>query len=365
MTENRIYNFSAGPSVMPESVLKKAQSEMLNYHGSGMSVMEMSHRSAVFAGIMSETKAKLRSALSVPDTHEILFLQGGATLQFAAVPMNLMGENGSADYAVTGNFSAVAASEAKKYGRVNIACDSSGTGHDRIPEKDSIKLSSDAGYFYYCANNTIYGTEWQYVPDAKGKPIVCDMSSDILSKPVNVSDYGLIFAGAQKNMAPAGLTVVIVDKSLAGHELACCPQVMSYDTLIKKDSMLNTPPCFCIYMLGLTLDWLSSFGGVSEMEKLKKERAARLYDLLDNSSLYHAHAKPGSRSDMNVTFTTKDPELDARFVKEAEKHGLVNLKGHRLTGGIRASLYNAMPMEGVVALTEFMKQFEEDTKCSR
>lgn len=365
MTENRIYNFSAGPSVMPEEVLKKAQSEMLNYHGSGMSVVEMSHRSAVFAEIMSETKVKLKSALSVPDTHEILFLQGGATMQFAAVPMNLMGENGSADYAVTGNFSAVAASEAKKYGRVNIACDSSETGHDRIPEKDSIKLSSDASYFYYCANNTIYGTEWQYVPDVNGKPIVCDMSSNILSKPVNVSDYGLIFAGAQKNMAPAGLTVVIIDKSLAGHELAYCPQILSYDTLIKKDSMLNTPPCFCIYMLGLTLDWLSAFGGVSEMEKLKKERAAMLYDVLDNSGLYHAHANPGSRSEMNVTFTTNDPELDARFVKEAAERGLVNLKGHRLTGGMRASLYNAMPMEGVIALTEFMKQFEEDTKCSR
>lgn len=365
MTENRIYNFSAGPSVLPEEALKTAQSEMLNYRQSGMSVMEMSHRSAVFAEIFNDTKSKLKAALKVPDTHEILFLQGGATMQFAAVPMNLMGENGSADYAVTGNFSSVAAKEASKYGKVHIACSSLTTGHDRIPDKDSIVLSDGASYFYYCANNTIYGTEWQFVPDTKGVPKVCDMSSNILSKPVNVADYGLIFAGAQKNMAPAGLTVVIIDKSLSGRELAFCPQIMSYDTLIKKDSMLNTPPCFCIYMLGLTLDWLSSLGGVSEMEKLKKERAKLLYDHIDNSALFKAHALEGSRSDMNVTFSTGSEELDARFVKEAAAKGLVNLKGHRITGGLRASLYNAMPIEGVKALTEFMKQFEVSTECSR
>ena len=346
--------------MLPEPVLKTAQSEMLNYRGSGMSVMEMSHRSAVFAEIFGETKQKLKKALSVPDTHEILFLQGGATLQFAAVPLNLMGANGAADYAVTGNFSQIAAKEAGKYGRVNIACDSSDTGHDRIPTQSELELTDGASYFYYCANNTIYGTEWHYVPETNGVPLVCDMSSNILSRPVRVSDYGLIFAGAQKNMAPAGLTVVIVDKALAGNELPYCPQVMSYDTLIRKDSMLNTPPCWCIYMLGLTLDWLESLGGVGAMEKLKSERAVKLYELLDNSRLYKPHALAGARSDMNITFSTGDRELDAAFVKGAEKCGLNNLKGHRITGGMRASLYNAMPREGVDALIEYMKKFEVD-----
>lgn len=358
LPQRRIYNFSAGPSVMPEAVLKKAQAEMLDYNATGMSVMEMSHRSKAFAEIFAETKAKLRAALGVPDTHEILFLQGGATLQFAAVPMNLMGENGAADYAVTGNFSSIAAKEAAKYGRVNISCDTSDSGHDHIPEQSKLKLSESAGYFYYCSNNTVYGTEWQYTPETYGKPLACDMSSDILSRPVNVSDYGLIFAGAQKNMAPAGLTVVIIDKSLAGKQLPFCPEVMSYETQIKKGSMLNTPPCWCIYMLGLMLDWLNGFGGVSEMEKFKRERAARLYEVLDNSRIFLAHAKAGSRSDMNITFRTHSPELDAEFLKGAEDCGLVNLKGHRITGGMRASMYNAMPMEGVSALIDYMKKFE-------
>ncbi len=358
MSRDKIYNFSAGPSMMPESVLKSAESEIMDYRSSGMSVMEMSHRSKVFGEIFAETKAKLKAALNVPDTHEILFLQGGATLQFAAVPMNLMGSSGVADYAVTGNFSSLAAKEAGKYGRVNLACDSSDRGHSYIPKQSELSLSSESEYFYYCANNTIYGTEWQYVPDTKGKTLVCDMSSNILSKPVNVSDYGLIFAGAQKNMAPAGLTVVIVDKSLTGSQLAICPTVMSYETLIKKDSMHNTPPCWCIYVLGLMLDWLESMGGVSGMEELKTVRASKLYDYLDNSKLFIPHAEFGSRSDMNITFRTGNDELDAEFVKNAAACGLVNLKGHRLTGGMRASLYNAMPMEGVDALIDYMKKFE-------
>ena len=230
--------------------------------------------------------------------------------------------------------------------------------HSYIPAQSELKIGSDAKYFYYCANNTIYGTEWHYVPDTQDIPLVCDMSSDILSKPVNVSDFGLIYAGAQKNMAPAGLTVVIIDKSLAGKELAVCPSVMSYDTLIKKDSMLNTPPCWCIYMLGLMLDWLESMGGVAGMESIKSERAAKLYDFLDNSKLFIPHAERDSRSDMNVTFRTGNDALDADFVKGASKHGLLNIKGHRLTGGMRASLYNAMPMEGIDALVGYMKQFE-------
>lgn len=352
----RVYNFSAGPSVMPESVLLRAGAEILNYRGCGMSVMEMSHRSAVFQEIFDGTKAKLKAALAVPDTHEILFLQGGATLQFAAIPMNLM-QSGAADYAVTGNFSNKAAKEAAKYGTVNIACDSSATGHDRIPSQAELRLTEGAKYFYYCANNTIYGTEWQYVPETAA-PLVCDMSSDILSKPVDVSKYGLIYAGAQKNMAPAGLTVVIVDKRLAGRELAITPEVMSYKTLIEKDSMLNTPPCWCIYMLSLMLDWLGEQGGVEAMRELKRERAGLIYDVLDNSALYIAYAKPGSRSDMNVTFRTPDAELDAEFVKGAAAHGLVNVKGHKLAGGMRASLYNAMPLEGARALAEYMREFE-------
>lgn len=354
MSREKVYNFSAGPSMMPESVLKKAGSEICDYKGSGMSVMEMSHRSSLFGEIFAETKQKLRDALSVPDSHEILLLQGGATLQFAAIPLNLMEK--CADYAVTGNFSSIAAKEAAKYGRVNIACDSSDRGHSYIPSE--LKLSDTASYFYYCANNTIYGTEWQSVPDVGGRTIVCDMSSDILSRPVDVSRFGLIYAGAQKNMAPAGLTVVIVDKSLAGRQMDICPSVMSYDTLIKKDSMLNTPPCWCIYMLGLMLDWLDGIGGVAAMEQIKKQRAALIYDVLDNSRLYIPHAEKGSRSDMNVTFRTPSPELDALFVKGAAEAGLLNLKGHRLTGGIRASLYNAMPVEGAAALAEYMKKFE-------
>ena len=358
MTEDRVYNFSAGPSILPESVLQRARDEMMNCRGSGMSVMEMSHRSPAFTEIFTETKQKFRDMLRVPESHEILFLQGGATLQFAAIPMNLM-ENAAADYAVTGNFSGKAAKEAEKYGTVRLACDTGGTGHDRIPAQAELSLSPDAKYFYYCANNTIYGTEWQYVPETDA-PLVCDMSSDILSRPVDVSKYGLIYAGAQKNMAPAGLTVVLIDKSLAGRELPYTPQIMSYRMMIEHDSLLNTPPCWCIYMLSLVLDWLKEQGGTEGMEQLKKERAKLLYDCLDNSRLCHAHALPGSRSDMNVTFRTGDAALDAEFVRFAASRGLVNLKGHKVAGGMRASIYNAMPMEGVKTLVETIKEFERN-----
>ena len=356
MLREQVYNFSAGPSVLPESALESARRDLLNYRGCGVSVMEMSHRSSQFQEIFDSTKAKLKAALQVPDSHEILFLQGGATLQFAAIPMNLM-EGATADYAVTGNFSNKAAKEAEKYGSVHIAFSSADTGHDRIPRQAQLALSENARYFYYCANNTIYGTEWQYVPETAA-PLVCDMSSDILSRPVDVSRFGLIYAGAQKNMAPAGLTVVILDKALSGRELPYPPQIMSYRTMIDHDSMLNTPPCWCIYMLGLVLDWLASQGGVAGMEQLKRERARRVYELLDNSRLYRAHARPDSRSDMNITFRTGDAELDAEFVKGAAARGLLNLKGHKVAGGMRASLYNAMPMEGVTALIDYMKEFE-------
>ena len=358
MTEDRVYNFSAGPSILPEPVLQRARAELMNYRGTGMSVMEMSHRSAAFSEIFAETKEKFRKLMQVPESHEILFLQGGATLQFAAIPMNLM-EGGTADYAITGNFSGKAAKEAEKYGTVNIACSTEDCGHSRIPAQTELRLTPDAKYFYYCANNTIYGTEWQYIPEA-GSPLVCDMSSDILSRPVDVGKFGLIYAGAQKNLAPAGLTVVIVDKSLAGRELPYTPQIMSYETMIRHDSLLNTPPCWCIYMLSLMLDWVQEQGGAAGMEQLKKARAQLVYDCLDDSRLFHAHAEKGSRSDMNVTFRTGDAALDAEFIAFAAARGLANLKGHKLAGGMRASLYNAMPIEGAEALVRTIKEFERN-----
>lgn len=355
--ENRVFNFSAGPSVMPEEVLKKAAAEMLNYNGCGMSVMEMTHRGKDFAEIFASAKEKLRSLMEIPESHEILLLQGGATLQFSAIPMNLI-KGGSADYAITGNFSEKAAKEAEKYGTVYISCDTSHSDYDRIPAQQDLNFSDDAEYFYYCANNTIYGTEWHYVPETKS-PIVCDMSSDILSRKVDVSKYGLIYAGAQKNMAPAGLTVVIIDRELAGNELPYTPQIMSYKMQINSNSMLNTPPCWNIYMLSLILDWIEENGGIEGMEELRTERAGRLYDYLDESKLFIPHARPGSRSEMNVTFRTGNDETDVEFVQFAASKGLVNLKGHRLTGGMRASLYNAMPVEGVDKLIECMKEFEQ------
>ena len=354
---DRAYNFAAGPAVMPEPVLKRASSEMLNWHGCGMSVMEMSHRGSQFAEIYSEAKERFKRLLGVPDTHEVLFLQGGATAQFAAIPLNLMDGRG-ADYAVTGNFSGIAAREAAKYGSVHIAYEGKGNGYTHIPTQSELDVDGASAYFHYCANNTIFGTAWDYVPETKGVPLVCDMSSEIMSHPVDVSRYALIYAGAQKNIAPAGLTVVVIDKSFAGHEAAVTPQIMSYQKMIDKDSTLNTPPCWCIYMLGLVLEWVEEQGGVAEMDRRRRERSAIVYDVLDNSRLYRAHAEAGSRSMMNVTFRTGDEALDAEFCKGAAGRGLLNVKGHRLTGGMRASLYNAMPLEGAKALAEYMKDFE-------
>jgi phosphoserine aminotransferase len=357
MAMDRIYNFSAGPSMLPLSVLEKAAAEMTNFGGSGMSVMEMSHRSSVYLDIFNQVKADFKRIMDIPDTHEIVFMQGGATLQFAAVPMNLIGRTGKADYADTGNFASLAAKEAAKYGQVHVAASVKAGNYVTIPAQQELNLSQDASYFYYCANNTIFGTEWKYVPETPA-PLVCDMSSNILSKPVDVSKYGVIFAGVQKNMAPAGMAAVIIDKSLAGGELPYTPTLMSYKTMIDKDSMYNTPPCYTIYMLGLVLKWVDSMGGLTGMEELKKARAALLYDYIDSSSLFKGCAEKPFRSDMNVTFRTGDADLDARFAKEASAAGFANLKGHRLVGGLRASIYNAMPIEGVKALVEFMKDFE-------
>jgi len=358
MNRENTFNFSAGPSVLPTEVLQQAAAEMLDYHGCGQSVMEMSHRSRQFQDIFDSTKAGLKAALNVPDSHEILFLQGGASMQFSAIPLNLTAEGDTVDYAVTGNFAKVAAKEAGRYCTVNLAANTEAEGFVRIPRQEELKLSADARYFYYCANNTIFGTAWDYVPETGGIPICCDMSSEILSRPVDVSKFGLIFAGAQKNMAPAGLTVVILDKALAGHQRPYTPMMLGYDLMIQKDSMYNTPPCYNIYMLGLVLEWLRKQGGVAGMEQLKKRKAAILYDYLEESRLFKGCADKASRSDMNVTFRTGDADLDAEFVKFAAANGLVNLKGHRIAGGMRASLYNAMPTEGVEKLVEIMKKFE-------
>ena len=359
MSDQRVYNFSAGPSMLPLSALERAGSEITNYRGSGMSVMEMSHRSKVFIQIFEETQEKLRRIMNIPQGYKVLFLQTGASGQFSMIPLNLIGKTGKADYAVTGNFSNLAYKEAQKYGQIHLAASSEDRDHSYIPAQSQLKLDPEASYFYYCANNTIYGTEWQYVPDTGSVPLVCDMSSDILSMPVDVSKFGLIYAGAQKNMAPAGLTVVIIKEELAGHELPYTPLIMNYKTMIDKDSMYNTPPCWCIYMLGLTLDWVEENGGLAGMEKLKWQRANMLYDTLDNSKLFRCHGEKGSRSGMNVTFRTGSEELDAKFVSQAAQAGFVNLKGHRKTGGMRASIYNAMPVEGVEKLCDFIKAFDK------
>ena len=358
MSDQRVYNFSAGPSMLPLSVLERAGAEITNYHGSGMSVMEMSHRSKVFIQIFEETQAKLRRLMKVPDNYKILFLQTGATGQFSMIPLNLIGKTGRADYAVTGNFSNLAYKEAQKYGQISLAASSEDRNHTYIPSQDQLKLDPEASYFYYCANNTVYGTEWQYVPETGSVPLVCDMSSDILSRPVDVSKFGIIYAGAQKNMAPAGLTVVIIREDLAGHELPYTPLMMNYKTMIDKDSMYNTPPCWCIYVLGLVLDWLEEQGGIPGMEAIKHKKAQMLYDVIDSSRLFTCAVEPGSRSDMNVVFRTGSDELDAKFVQESVAAGFTNLKGHRSVGGMRASIYNAMPTEGVEKLCDFIKAFD-------
>ena len=360
MSDNRIFNFSAGPSMLPLSVLQRAGAEITNFGGSGMSVMEMSHRSKVFQKIFDDTQEKFRRLMGVPEGYKVLFLQTGASGQFSMIPLNLMSRTGKADYAITGNFSNLAAKEAKKYGTVNIAADTSDCNHTRIPTQAELKLDADASYFYYCANNTIYGTEWQYVPETGNVPVVCDMSSDIMSRPVDVSKFGIIYAGAQKNMAPAGLTVVIIKEELAGSELPYTPLMMNYKTMIDKDSMYNTPPCWCIYMLGLMLDWVDEQGGVAGIEKIKAAKAAMLYETLDNSRLFTCPAQIGSRSDMNVAFRADSDEINAKFIAEASAAGFANLKGHRNVGGMRASIYNAMPTEGVEKLCEFIKAFDKN-----
>ncbi|MCQ2437852.1 MAG: 3-phosphoserine/phosphohydroxythreonine transaminase [Clostridia bacterium] len=353
---NRVYNFAAGPSVMPQAVLEKAAAEMLNYNNTGMSVMEMSHRSKAYQAIFDETEAVLRRLMNIPETYSVLFLQGGATGQFAAIPMNLL--KTSADYIDSGNFAHIAYGEAKKYGNVRCVASSREDNYSHIPVWNTADFDPNADYLYITTNNTIFGTRYATLPETGNVPLVADMSSNILSEVYDVNRIGVIYAGAQKNVGPAGLTIVIVRKDLLGHAQATCPKVFDWTVMTDKGSMMNTPPTYAIYMAGLCMKWLEDQGGVAAIEKVNIEKSAILYDLLDNSSFYRAPVEKNSRSRMNVTFTTPDPDTDALFVKEAAALGMVNLKGHRLVGGIRASIYNAMPVEGVKALAEFMQKFE-------
>lgn len=361
MSEGRIYNFSAGPSMMPLPVLEKAAAEMTNYGGSGMSVMEMSHRSKYYDDIINGAQDVLRRVYNIPDNYRILFMQGGATMQFSAVPLNLM-VTGKADYAITGNFARNAYKEAKKFGDIHIAATSEADNFTWVPTPDQLDIRPDADYFYICANNTIFGTEWHYDPNAGDVPVVADMSSNILSKPVDISKYGVIYAGAQKNMGPAGMAVVIIREDLMGHYRENMPVLLDYQLMADKNSMYNTPPTYSIYMMKLVTEWVEQMGGLEAMAKNADLRSSMLYDYLDSTDFYKGAAQKASRSRMNVTFRTGNDELDKKFIQESIDAGMTNLKGHRLVGGMRASIYNAMPIEGVEYLIDFMKKFENNNK---
>ena len=361
MSEGRIYNFSAGPSMMPLPVLEKAAAEMTNYGGSGMSVMEMSHRSKYYDDIINGAQDVLRRVYNIPDNYRILFMQGGATMQFSAVPLNLM-VTGKADYAITGNFARNAYKEATKFGDIHIAATSEADNFTWVPTPDQLDIRPDADYFYICANNTIFGTEWHYDPNAGDVPVVADMSSNILSKPVDISKYGIIYAGAQKNMGPAGMAVVIIHEDLMGHYRENMPVLLDYQLMADKNSMYNTPPTYSIYMMKLVTEWVEQMGGLEAMAKNADLRSSMLYDYLDSTDFYKGAAQKASRSRMNVTFRTGNDELDKKFIQESIDAGMTNLKGHRLVGGMRASIYNAMPIEGVEYLIDFMKKFENNNK---
>jgi phosphoserine aminotransferase len=354
----RIYNFSAGPAVMPLPVLEEAQRDFLALPGIGMSVMEISHRSRAFDEILHGAEADLRALGGIPANYKVLFLQGGATLQFAMVPMNLLGPGASADYIVTGVWSQGAVSEAKKIGSVRVAGSTEAGGFRRVPTAAELDLRADAAYVHVTSNNTIYGTEWRDMPDVGDVPLVCDGSSDIYSQPIDVAKFGLIYAGAQKNLGPSGVTVVIIREDLIGRSSAALPTLLSYRAMAESGSRYNTPPVFGIYMLRLVMKWLIAQGGLSAMAAINSRKAAVLYAELDRSSFWRPHADKDSRSRMNVTFRLPSAELDARFVNEATSAGFDGLKGHRLVGGMRASLYNAFPEAGVHALVEFMREFE-------
>ncbi len=358
---SRVFNFSAGPSMLPVPVLETAAREMLDYNGSGMSVMEMSHRSPVYEAIIKEAEAGLRKLMNIPDNYKVLFMQGGASTQFAAVPLNLIGRTGKADYVVSGQFSGKAFKEAQKLGfDVKSIASSKDTNFDRIPVITKDMISPDASYVHICFNNTIYGTKYSYIPDTGDIPLVADMSSCIISEPIDVTKFGVIYAGAQKNMAPAGVTLVIVREDLLGYAKEDMPSMLDWKLMADNDSMYNTPPCYSIYVAKLVYDWILGLAGLDKMQEMNIKKAMYLYDYLDSQDYYIAPVQKDSRSLMNVTFVTGSEELDKKFPSEAAKAGLVNLKGHRSVGGMRASIYNAMPYEGVVKLVDFMKEFAKN-----
>lgn len=353
----RVYNFSAGPSMLFEPVLKTAQNELMEYGLSGQSVMEMSHRSSTFDAIIKDTEARLRRVLNIPDNYKVGFIQGGASTQFDMVPLNLM-TTGQADYLVTGNFSNRAAKEAAKFGKVNVVASSKDKNFTYIPDVDAVEYTPGASYVHICENNTIFGTRFTKLPQVEGVPLVADMSSCILSRPTDVSQYGLIYFGVQKNVAPAGMAIAIVREDLLGKAADSVPSMLNYQTLIEADSMYNTPPCWCIYMTGLTLKYIEEeIGGLARMEERNNAKAKVLYDYLDSQEFFQNPVERPFRSIMNVTFTSPDPETDKLFCQKAAAAGFVNLKGHRLVGGMRASIYNAMPAEGVAKLVQFMEDF--------
>ena len=359
----RVYNFSAGPSMLPESVLKIAAAEMLDYKGTGESVMEMSHRSKEYGAIITEAEALLREIMNIPDNYKVLFLQGGASTQFAAIPLNFMNGTGKADYVVTGQWAKKAAQEAARYGEVNIVASSADKTFSYIPKLDKSTFTPDADYFYICMNNTIYGTVYHELPDTGDVPLIADISSCFLSEPLDVTKFGMLYGGAQKNVAPAGVTICIIREDLLGKARDICPTMLNYQIHADNGSMYNTPPCYTIYIMKLVLEWIKNeVGGLAKMKELNEKKAKILYDFLDSSEMFKGTVVPEDRSLMNVPFVTGDADLDAKFVAAAKEAGFINIKGHRTVGGMRASIYNAMPIEGVEKLVAFMKKFEEENQ---
>ncbi len=360
---SRVFNFSAGPSVLPEKVLTTAAAEMLDYKGSGQSVMEMSHRSKTYQAIFDEAEVLLREIMQIPDNYKVLMLQGGASSQFAMIPLNLLNKSKKADFVITGQWATKAYKEASRYGEANIVASSKDETFSYIPKLDKSTFTKDADYFHICLNNTIYGTRFTELPDTGNVPLVADVSSCILSEPIDVSKFGILYAGAQKNMAPAGLTVVIIREDLIGNAQEITPTMFNYQTHADNGSMFNTPPCYPIYVMKLVLEWLKNdIGGLENMKTINEKKANILYDYLDSSEMFSGTVAKEDRSLMNIPFVTGNEELDAKFVKEATAAGFVNLKGHRSVGGMRASIYNSMPVEGVEKLVDFMKKFEAENK---
>ncbi|MGN0469072.1 MAG: 3-phosphoserine/phosphohydroxythreonine transaminase [Acutalibacteraceae bacterium] len=357
---SRVYNFSAGPSMLPEEVLKTAASEMLDYHGCGQSVMEMSHRSKIYKSIIDEAESLLRELMNIPDNYKVLFLQGGASTQFAAIPLNFMNGSGKADYIITGQWAKKAFAEAQKYGDAKAVASSADKTFTYIPKTKKEDFRPDADYVYICMNNTIYGTVYKNLPDTGDIPLIADISSCFLSEPLDVSKFAVVYGGAQKNVAPAGLTIVIVREDMLGHARDITPTMLNYQIHADNGSMYNTPPCYTIYICKLVLEWIKNLGGLEKMKERNEKKAKLLYDFLDCSKMFRGTVVKEDRSLMNVPFVTDSDELNAKFIKEAEEKGFVNLKGHRTVGGMRASIYNAMPVEGVEKLVQFMAEFEKE-----